>query len=223
MYIFNKNKKPHSTEKLNKLIISAGPKGIWYGIICIVLKSLSHLAALPLRLHGILKFPRAQWDRMEIWLFSWRWRCLGVSMFQWSSMAFLRRPVGDCLLSHGTLTARSRSFHCALTALPLRASSCHGTCTMCALRVQGASTACIELSWHMHYVCTARSRSFHCADGVLVAFGGCWNNWQGPHITSPAWWSTSVNISQTKVMYISSRHKQHIINTTDADICYKSR
>jgi len=164
MYIFNKNKKPHSTEKLNKLIISAGPKGIWYGIICIVLKSLSHLAALPLRLHGILKFPRAQWERRS----SWR------------------------------LPALSRHSH-------------------------GASTACIELSWHMHYVCTARSRSFHCADGVLVAFGGCWNNWQGPHITSPAWWSTSVNISQTKVMYISSRHKQHIINTTDADICYKSR
>ena len=30
-----------------------------------------------------------------------------------------------------------------------------------------------------------------------------------------------LNISQTKVMYISSRHKQHIIDTSDTDICYK--
>ena len=145
MYIFNKNKKPHSTEKLNKLIISAGPKGIWYGIICIVLKSLSHLAALPLRLHGILKFPRAQWDRMEIWLFSWRWRCLGVSMFQRSSMAFLRRSSWRLPAlswhSHGAstacielswhmhyvCTARSRSFHCMH-----RVVMAHALCVHCA-------------------------------------------------------------------------------------------
>ena len=31
----------------------------------------------------------------------------------------------------------------------------------------------------------------------------------------------ALNISKTKVMYISSRHKQHIINTSDTDICYK--
>jgi len=31
----------------------------------------------------------------------------------------------------------------------------------------------------------------------------------------------TLNISQTKVMYISSRHKQHIIDTSDTDICYK--
>ena len=30
-----------------------------------------------------------------------------------------------------------------------------------------------------------------------------------------------LNISQTKVMYISSRRKQHIIDTSDTDICYK--
>jgi len=27
--------------------------------------------------------------------------------------------------------------------------------------------------------------------------------------------------SKTKVVYISSRHKQHIIDTSDTDICYK--
>ena len=31
----------------------------------------------------------------------------------------------------------------------------------------------------------------------------------------------ALNISQTKFMYISSRHKQHIINTSDTDLCYK--
>ena len=31
----------------------------------------------------------------------------------------------------------------------------------------------------------------------------------------------TLNISQTEVMYISSRHKQHIINTSDTDLCYK--
>ena len=31
----------------------------------------------------------------------------------------------------------------------------------------------------------------------------------------------ALNISKNKVMYISSRHKQHIINTPDTDICYK--
>jgi len=40
MYIFNTNKKPHSTKKLNKLIISAGPKGIWIGRVCIVLRNI---------------------------------------------------------------------------------------------------------------------------------------------------------------------------------------
>jgi len=39
MYILNKNKKPHSAEKLNKLIISAGPSGIWFGRVCIVLRN----------------------------------------------------------------------------------------------------------------------------------------------------------------------------------------
>ena len=32
----------------------------------------------------------------------------------------------------------------------------------------------------------------------------------------------ALNISKTKVIYISSRHKQHIINTSDTDICYKN-
>jgi len=40
MYIFNKNKNPHSIEKLNKLIILAGPKGIWFGRVCIVLRNI---------------------------------------------------------------------------------------------------------------------------------------------------------------------------------------
>ena len=49
------------------------------------IKPLSHLGALPLRLHGVLKIPRAPSDRRVIWLFSWRWRCHGVLM------AFSRR------------------------------------------------------------------------------------------------------------------------------------
>ena len=83
--------------------------------------------------------------------FSWRWRCHGVLTttlaFLRSSMAFLRR---------------STAIACALMALTIRASSCHG-----------ARTACYRHS--------------HCADDVLFAFGGSWNNWQGPLIAVQAW------------------------------------
>ena len=94
--------------------------------VCISkVKPLPHLAALPLRLHGVLKFPRAPWDLTATLAFLRR------------SMAFLRRF--------------SWRLPAPFTALPLRALSCHGARTACALRVHGATTA---------------------LDGVLFTFGG---------------------------------------------------
>jgi len=52
-------------------------------------------------------------------------------------------------------------------ARPLRVSSCHGARVACALRVNGAPTAL-----------TAFARRLHSEVNL--------NNWQGPHITSPA-------------------------------------
>ena len=40
---------------------------VWITCLYHYVKPLSHLAALPLRQHGVVKFPRAPWDRMEIW------------------------------------------------------------------------------------------------------------------------------------------------------------
>ena len=72
-----------------------------------------------------------------------------------------------------------------------------------------SSMACLwHSSWRFHSSChaahSACSQSSHCADRILFAFRGNWNNWQGPHIASPTWWCISVNISQTKLMYIST-------------------
>ena len=93
-----------------------------YGNNGVLIKPLAHLATMPLRLYGVVKFPRAPWDRMETNVlpeeddctaFSRRpWRFYGA---QWRSYGVL---VGDCLRTY-----------CALTALPRRASSCHGAPT----------------------------------------------------------------------------------------------
>ena len=101
------------------------------------------------------------------------------------------------------------------------------------LRSHASCTVCRELSWRANCMCTARFRHSHYADGVLFAFHARTQNLlrigvllhlrrQNLRIgNSPVWWCTSVmalNISKTKVMYISSRHKQHIISLTQIHV-----
>ena len=95
-------------------------------------KALSHLAALSLRLHGVVKIPSAPWDRRKKWYFSWRWRCHGVLK---ATLAFLRSSM--------RFYGASRSYR-----VPF------GNCS------HGVSTACIEFSRRAHCVCTALSRRF---------------------------------------------------------------
>ena len=97
---------------------------------CTHVKPLSHVATFPLRLHGVIKNPWAQWFRKE----NWPWR-------------FYRALCG----SYGVLVGDWLCFHCALTTLPLRASSCRGVRTACTLGVHGAplhwrSFVCIPCS-----------------------------------------------------------------------------
>ena len=59
-------------------------------------------------------------------------------------MAFPRRSHGDIGVFtelHGDHTAFQLAIACALVAFPLRATSCHGARTACALRVHGAHIA----------------------------------------------------------------------------------
>ena len=81
------------------------------------------LSKVAVTLHGVLKFPWAPWDRSKVWYFSWRWLCHGVLI------RFPRRSHSNLGVStklHGVPTAFQLAITCALTAVPLRAWSCHG-------------------------------------------------------------------------------------------------
>ena len=80
------------------------------------LKPLSHLAAFPLRLQGVVNFPRAPWDSMETFFpedgdvtaFSWRFHgdLTATMAFLRSYMAFIRcSSWRNCLRSHCVVTA----------------------------------------------------------------------------------------------------------------------
>ena len=93
-------------------------------------KPLSHLAAFPLRWHGVVKFSRAPWDRKKTLIFFVKksrygvltaslqrpWRCYGAHM------AFYRVPTEFLW----RFSALSRRFHCAFMALTMRALRFHG-------------------------------------------------------------------------------------------------
>ena len=114
-------------------------------------------------------------------------------------MANFRRSFGELGVStelHGVPTAFKLAIDCALTALPLRASSCRGARTV-------LMVFCLHSMLEPQRLLRIE---------VLLRL-----RLQNIRIGS----SSPVNISKTKVMYNSSRHKQHTIYTSDADLCYK--
>ena len=102
-------------------------------------------------LSHVLTFPRAPWYHSEIWYFSWRWRCHGVSTATY----------GDLMATLAFLRISMRSY---------------GVLVDDCLRSHGASTACIGLSRRAQCVCTVCSRRSLCADGVLFTFGSSYRS-----------------------------------------------
>ena len=164
----------------------------------------------------------------------WRWRCHGVlTAISRQPWRFYKAP----WRSYGVLVGHCLRSRCAVTTLPLRASSCHGARTACARCIHAAPTALTAFCLHSEVVeITSRvliSQVRHepmlpvsdHASKTSAFVQPCLKpkvttHWCPPLSSSteptykqacsnPAWWCTSVmalNISKTKVMYISSRH-----------------